>query len=117
MLFSLTLQIIQGSVILSGQQALSAISDNALCTTYFVVIVSGAVFLVALPRTLDRLSALGLVSTILILFAGLVAMVGASLNPIEGRTLSIAGGTDFYSAFVAVTNPVCTFHKVSLKIL
>jgi hypothetical protein len=66
-----------GSELLSGQQALSTLSDNALCAVLFVLIFAIATFLIALPRTLDRLSYLGLVSVAFIAIAGVVAMIGA----------------------------------------
>ncbi|KAF8898522.1 transmembrane amino acid transporter protein-domain-containing protein [Infundibulicybe gibba] len=98
-----------GSVILSGQQALSTLSNNGLCTVYFVAIFSVATFFVALPRTLDRLSWLGLASVLLITLSAVIAMVGAGLNPVPGRVLSATLNTNFYQAFLAITNPVFSY--------
>jgi hypothetical protein len=73
---------------------------------YFALIFSAGALLVALPRTLDGISYLGLVSAALILLCGIVAMVGAGINPLEGRTISATKSSDFFTAFTAITNPV-----------
>lgn len=60
----------------------------------------------ALPRTLDRLSWLGLISVCLIALSGLLAMIAAGRNPTPGRVVSATVPTNFYEAFLAITNPV-----------
>ncbi|KAF8213340.1 transmembrane amino acid transporter protein-domain-containing protein [Mycena galopus ATCC 62051] len=95
-----------GSELLSGQQALSTLSNNGLCTIYLLLIFSVATLLVALPRTLDRVSWLGLFSVCLITISGVVAMIGAGINPVPGRVLSPTISTSFYQAFLAITNPL-----------
>ncbi|KAK7058779.1 hypothetical protein VNI00_001403 [Paramarasmius palmivorus] len=98
-----------GSEILSGQQALSTLSDNALCTVYFVLIFAAATFLLSLPRTLGNLSWLGLLSVTLILVAALVAMIGAGINPNPDRVIWVTASSNFYQAFLAITNPVFAY--------
>ncbi|KAJ7655085.1 transmembrane amino acid transporter protein-domain-containing protein [Mycena polygramma] len=98
-----------GSELLSGQQALSTLSNNGLCTIYLLLIFSVATLLVALPRTLDRVGWLGLFSVCLIGIAGVVAMIGAGLNPVPGRTINATIPTTFYQAFLAITNPVFAY--------
>ena len=73
---------------------------------YLLIIFSVATLLVALPRTLDRFSWLGLLSVCVITVAGIVGMIGAGMNPVPGRTISATGQASFYQAFLAVTNPV-----------
>jgi hypothetical protein len=115
----------QGSELLSGQQALSTLSNNGLCATYLVLIFAIASLLIALPRTLDRLSWLGLVSVAMICLAGMVAMagafpprvrgpeakvdVGAGANPTPDRQVQAFVSTNFYDAFLAITNPVFAY--------
>jgi hypothetical protein len=65
-----------------------------------------ATLIVALPRTLDRVGWLGLFSVCLITISGVVAMIGAGVNPVPGRVLSATVPTSFYQAFLAITNPV-----------
>ncbi|KAJ3557436.1 hypothetical protein NP233_g11742 [Leucocoprinus birnbaumii] len=98
-----------GAEILSGQQALSSLSNNGLCAMYFLLIFAVATFVLSLPRTLDRLSWIGLFSVLLIMVAGVVAMIGAGLNSTPGRTISATTKTDFYQAFLAITNPVFSY--------
>ncbi|KAJ7630676.1 transmembrane amino acid transporter protein-domain-containing protein [Roridomyces roridus] len=98
-----------GSELLSGQQALSTLSNNGLCTIYLLLIFSMATLLVALPRTLQGVSWLGLFSVSLIAVAGVVAMIGAGVNPVPGRALDATISTNFYQAFLAITNPVFAY--------
>ncbi|KAJ7900062.1 transmembrane amino acid transporter protein-domain-containing protein [Mycena olivaceomarginata] len=98
-----------GSELLSGQQALSTLSNNGLCTIYLLLIFSVATLIVALPRTLDRVGWLGLFSVCLITISGVVAMIGAGVNPVPGRVLNATVPTSFYQAFLAITNPVFAY--------
>ncbi|KAH7883776.1 transmembrane amino acid transporter protein-domain-containing protein [Phlebopus sp. FC_14] len=98
-----------GSELLSGQQALSSLSDNGMCSMYFVLICGAVTFLISLPRTLDRLTWLGLLSTAVITISGIVAMAGAGADPLPDRVLSVALSTNFYDAFLAITNPVFAY--------
>ena len=96
----------QGSELLSGQQALSTLSNNGLCAIYLLLIFSIATFVVALPRTLGRLSWLGLFSVGLITLCGLLAMIGAGRNAVPGRVIQATVSTSFSNAFLAITGPV-----------
>jgi hypothetical protein len=108
----------------TGQQALSTLSNDGLCAMYLLLIFAVASLFVALPRTLDRLSWIGLVSVAIITVSGIVGMigvlcfgtifcnahalrVGAGVNPSPGRVVSATTTTSFYEAFLAITNPVC----------
>lgn len=96
----------QGSELLSGQQALSTLSDNGLCAIYLVIIFAAATLTVALPRTLGQLSWLGLMSATLIFLCGILAMIGAGRNPTPNRVIQATVSTNFYQAFLAITGPV-----------
>ncbi|KAF5377573.1 hypothetical protein D9615_005228 [Tricholomella constricta] len=98
-----------GSELLSGQQALSALSNNGLCSIYILLVFSFATLVIALPRTLGRLSWLGFLSVSLISLAGIVAMVGAGLNPTPSRSIRVTASTSFDQAFLAITNPVFSY--------
>ncbi|TCD67011.1 hypothetical protein EIP91_000631 [Steccherinum ochraceum] len=98
-----------GSEILSGQQALSSLSNNGLCAIYFLLIFSIATLLVALPRTLGSVSWLGLASVALIVACGLVGMIGAGVNPIPDRVVQATVPQNFYTAFLAVTGPTFAY--------
>lgn len=74
-----------------------------------MVIFAVATFIVALPRTLGRLSWLGLFSVALIFLCGLLAMIGAGRNPTPTRIIRTTVGNNFYQSFLAVTGPVSKF--------
>ncbi|KIK71228.1 hypothetical protein GYMLUDRAFT_211249 [Collybiopsis luxurians FD-317 M1] len=95
-----------GGELISGQQALSSLSNNGLCNVFLVLIFAAATFLSSLPRTLGNLSWLALLSTSLIIVAGIVGMIGAGVSPVEGRVVGVAKSNTFFEAFLAVTNPV-----------
>ena len=105
---------VQGSELLSGQQALSTLSDNGLCAILLLLIFSAATFILALPRTLGRLSWLGLISVASITLCGILAMAGAGASPVPERVLQATVPTNFPEAFLAITNPVSTLdHQVT----
>ena len=98
-----------GGQLLAGQIALGVLSNNSLCLMLYTGIFAIPTFLFSLPRTLDRLSWLSVPSVISILVAGVVAMVGAAINPLPGRVISIVVPTDFITAFISITNPVFAY--------
>ncbi|KAG1755078.1 transmembrane amino acid transporter protein-domain-containing protein [Suillus paluster] len=98
-----------GSELLSSQQALSTLSNQGICSMYLVIITGAVAFMISLPRTLGRLAWMGLLSAGVIALAGFVAMIGAGANPVPGRSLTITASSNFYDAFLAVTNPVFAY--------
>ena len=96
----------QGSELLSGQLALSTLSNNGLCAVDLLLIFSAATFVLSLPRALGQMNWLGFVSTVAITLCGVLAMIGAGVSPTPGRSLSAAVPTTFYEAFLAITGPV-----------
>ncbi|KIJ60900.1 hypothetical protein HYDPIDRAFT_31779 [Hydnomerulius pinastri MD-312] len=98
-----------GSLLLTGQQALSTLSDYRVCSIYLVIICGVVTFAISLPRTLNRLTWLAFLSGFAITLSGVLAMIGASLNPVPGRVLNLTVTTNFYEAFLAITNPVFAY--------
>jgi len=98
-----------GGQLLAGQIALASLSDGRLCLMLYTGIFAIPTFLCSLPRTLDRLSWLSVPSVISILAAGVVGMIGAGSNPVEGREVDIAKSSDFLTAFISITNPVFAY--------
>ncbi len=98
-----------GGQLLAGQIALASLSDSKLCLMLYTGIFAVPTLLCALPRTLDRLTWLSVASVICIIVSGVVGMVGAGINPTEGRTLSVTVPTDFVTAFISITNPVFSY--------
>ncbi len=95
-----------GSQILAGQLALSVLSNEKLCTVAFSGIFAVAVTLASFPRTLDSLGFLSIVGGVSIVVAGIVALAGAGVVPIQPGDIQIAVASDFTSAF-SKSNQVC----------
>ncbi|TKA70674.1 hypothetical protein B0A49_04378 [Cryomyces minteri] len=98
-----------GGQLLAGQIALGALSNNKLCLMLYTGIFAVPTLIFSAPRTLDRLSWLSVPSVISIIVAGIVGMVGAGLHPTPDRTISVTVNTNFYAAFVSITNPVFSY--------
>ncbi|KAI7603797.1 transmembrane amino acid transporter, partial [Hortaea werneckii] len=98
-----------GGQLLAGQIALASLSDGKLCLMLYTGIFAIPTLICSFPRTLDGLSWLSVPSVLSILTAGIVGMVGAGLYPVQDRTVSIAEGSSFYTAFISITNPVFSF--------
>ncbi|KAI0914178.1 transmembrane amino acid transporter [Ustulina deusta] len=98
-----------GSQILAGQLALSVLSNEKLCTVAFSGIFAVAVTLASFPRTLDSLGFLSIVGGVSIVVAGIVALAGAGVVPIQPGDIQIAVASDFTSAFISITNPVFAY--------
>lgn len=94
---------------LSGQIALSALSDHKLCNMSYTGIFAAATFLLSLPRTFNGLGWISIGSVVSIITAGIVGMVGAGLHPVEGRVVVATQSSDFYTAFFSITNPVFAY--------
>jgi hypothetical protein len=98
-----------GGQLLAGQIALAILSENKLCLMLYTGIFTIPTLLFSFPRTLDRLSWLCIPSVLSILIAGIVGMIGAGINPLDGRTISIFANPTFVNAFISVTNPVFAY--------
>ena len=98
-----------GSQMLAGQISLSALSDAKLCLMLYTGIFAIPILLLSFPRTFDNLAWLSILACLSILIAGLVGMIGAGANPVPGRQILAVVPTDFYHAFVSITNPVFAY--------
>lgn len=98
-----------GSQLIAGELALATLSDSSLCLMLYTGIFVIPITICSFPRTLDRLSWLSIPATFSILIAGLVGMIGAGVNPVPGRTVSLTHSQTFVNAFGSVTNPVFAY--------
>ncbi|KAF6797532.1 transmembrane amino acid transporter [Colletotrichum musicola] len=98
-----------GGQLLAGQIALATLSNNKLCLMLYTGIFAIPMLICSFPRTMDQLSWLCIPSVISILVAGIVGMVGAGLYPAADRHVSVVVSSDFYTAFIAITNPVFAY--------
>ncbi|KAK4984784.1 hypothetical protein LTR50_006406 [Elasticomyces elasticus] len=98
-----------GGQLLAGQIALAGLSDNKLCLMLYTGIFAIPTLICSFPRTLDNLGWISIPSVLSIMIAGIVGMVGAGIHPVPDRQINIAVPTDFYSAFISITNPVFAY--------
>ena len=99
-----------GSQMLAGQLALQTLSNNKLCLMLYTGIFAIACTVGSIPRTLDNLAWLSMLSTATIIVAGVLGMVAAGVE--GGGTpgqVDLGVSTDFTTAFIAVTNPVFAY--------
>ncbi|KAG1798570.1 uncharacterized protein HD556DRAFT_1462163 [Suillus plorans] len=78
----------------------------AFGTISFAVLGSGS-GLLSSQQALSTLSNQGMFAIIAI--AGFIAMIGAGLNLVPGRSLTVTTSSNFFDAFLAVTNPVLAY--------
>lgn len=95
--------------LLAGQLALSQISNDAICSVYLVLVFAVASFFIAVPRTLGGTRWLAIISCLSITIAGVLGMIGAGLHPVAGRVVQATVSSDFYTAFLSITNPVFAY--------
>lgn len=98
-----------GSQLLAGEIALATLSDNKLCAMLYSGIFAMAILVFSFPRTFSNLSHLSIAACLSILIAGLVGMIGAGAHPTPNRGVDAAKSSNFYAAFVSITNPVFAY--------
>lgn len=98
-----------GGQLLAGQIAITSLSNGRICSLAGAGIYAAVTLVASFPRTLDRLSWISVPSVISITIAGIIGMIGAGLHPVEPRDISITVPTNFYMAFVSITNPVFAY--------
>ncbi|KAI5204936.1 hypothetical protein AUEXF2481DRAFT_216143 [Aureobasidium subglaciale EXF-2481] len=99
-----------GSMSLLGQLALQTLSQGGMCAMSYLGIWTCITFLVAIPRTFGAgLQGFSVVACISVLVATLVAMIGSGVEPTPGRVVVATAPNTFYTAFLAITNPVLAY--------
>ena len=98
-----------GGQLLAGQISLAALSDNKLCLMLYTGIFAIPTLLCSLPRTFHGLGWISIGSVLSITIAGIVGMAAAGIDPDPERSVEVAVKSDFYTAFVSITNPVFSF--------
>lgn len=97
-----------GSQLLAGQIALATLSDHKLCLMLYTGIFAIPTLLLSYPRTLDQLVILSILACLGILIAGIIGMAAAGATS-SVQPISVAKSSDFYHAFLAITNPVFAY--------
>ncbi|OAA36855.1 neutral amino acid permease [Metarhizium rileyi] len=98
-----------GGQLLAGQIALASLSNNKLCLTVYTALFAIPTLLGSLPRTFHGLSWISIGSVLSIFIAGIVGMAASSVSPDPNRSVDMVVASDFYTAFISITNPVFSF--------
>ncbi|KAG9960323.1 transmembrane amino acid transporter, partial [Aureobasidium melanogenum] len=99
-----------GSMCLLGQLALQTLSQGGMCAMSYLGIWTCITFLVSVPRTFGGgLQGLSVAACISVLVATLVAMIGSGVEPTPNRVVVATAPNSFYTAFLAITNPVLAY--------
>ncbi|KAK4998787.1 hypothetical protein LTR66_002052 [Elasticomyces elasticus] len=101
---------IVGATQLLGQEALATLSGSKVCLMAYTGIFAVPILLCALPRTLNTgLSWFSLAACVSVLIACIVGMAGAGAEPTADRVVSATVPSNFYTAFLSITNPVIAY--------
>ncbi|KAJ5682504.1 Amino acid transporter transmembrane [Penicillium macrosclerotiorum] len=99
---------IMASHLLTFTVAMNTITDHGTCTIVFGIVGMVISFVCSLPRTLEKMSWLSLVSFFSILTAVLITMIALGIEKPGSGVVAIAN-TNLYHGFTAVTNIVFAF--------
>ncbi|KAL2831805.1 transmembrane amino acid transporter protein-domain-containing protein [Aspergillus cavernicola] len=99
---------VMASHLLTFTVAMNTITNHGTCSIVFGIVGMVVSFILCLPRTLEKMSWLSLVSFISILTAVIVCMVGVGVIK-PGTKVEAVVETNLYHGFTAVTNIVFAF--------
>ncbi|KAG9952071.1 transmembrane amino acid transporter, partial [Aureobasidium melanogenum] len=101
-----------GSMCLLGQLALQTLSQGGMCAMSYLGIWTCITFLFSVPRTFGGgLQGFSVAACISVLVATLVAMIGSGVEPAPNRVVVATAPNSFYTAFLAITNPVLAYAR------
>ncbi|KAL4784715.1 transmembrane amino acid transporter protein-domain-containing protein [Aspergillus varians] len=100
---------VMASHILTFTVALNTLTDHGTCSIVFSIVGMVVSFILCLPRTLEKMSWLSLVSFISIFSAVMICMVGVGISKPGANTIVAVADTNLYHGFTAVTNIVFAF--------
>ncbi|KAL4802964.1 transmembrane amino acid transporter protein-domain-containing protein [Aspergillus unguis] len=99
---------VMASHLLTFTVAMNTITSHGTCSIVFGVVGMVVSFILCLPRTLEKMSWLSLVSFISIFSAVMITMIGVGITK-PGSKVEAVVDTDLYHGFTAVTNIVFAF--------
>ncbi|KAI0797504.1 transmembrane amino acid transporter protein-domain-containing protein [Abortiporus biennis] len=97
-----------GSHVLTGMIAFDTITNGASCSVVWAVVTAAICFIFTVPRTLNGISYLSVVSFISILAAVLITMIGVGIKGHQG-TIAITTNLNFANGFLAVTDIIFAY--------
>ncbi|KAL3479013.1 transmembrane amino acid transporter protein-domain-containing protein [Aspergillus californicus] len=99
---------VMASHLLTFTVAMNTITNHGTCSIVFGVVGMVVSFILCLPRTLEKMSWLSLVSFISIFSAVMICMIGVGVAKPGGKIEAVVD-TNLYHGFTAVTNIVFAF--------
>ncbi|KAL4883746.1 transmembrane amino acid transporter protein-domain-containing protein [Aspergillus karnatakaensis] len=99
---------VMASHLLTFTVAMNTLTNHGTCSIVFGIVGMVVSFILCLPRTLEKMSWLSLVSFASILTAVIICMIGVGINK-PGETVEAVVDTNLYHGFTAVTNIVFAF--------
>ncbi|KAL2854227.1 transmembrane amino acid transporter protein-domain-containing protein [Aspergillus pseudoustus] len=99
---------VMASHLLTFTVAMNTLTNHGTCSIVFGVVGMVVSFILCLPRTLEKMSWLSLVSFISILTAVIICMIGVGVTK-PGSKVEAVVDTNLYHGFTAVTNIVFAF--------
>ncbi|KAL4957858.1 transmembrane amino acid transporter protein-domain-containing protein [Aspergillus filifer] len=100
---------VMASHLLTFTVAMNTLTDHGTCSIVFGVVGMVVSFVLCLPRTLEKMSWLSLVSFISIFSAVMICMIGVGIEKPGIQNVVAVVDTDLYHGFTAVTNIVFAF--------
>ncbi|RDW81695.1 neutral amino acid permease [Aspergillus mulundensis] len=100
---------VMASHLLTFTVAMNTITEHGTCSIVFGVVGMVVSFILCLPRTLEKMSWLSLVSFISIFSAVMICMIGVGISKPGVNNVVAVVDTDLYHGFTAVTNIVFAF--------
>ncbi|CEL08358.1 Putative Neutral amino acid permease [Aspergillus calidoustus] len=99
---------VMASHLLTFTVAMNTLTNHGTCSIVFGIVGMVVSFILCLPRTLEKMSWLSLVSFISILTAVIICMIGVGVTK-PGTKIEAVVDTNLYHGFTAVTNIVFAF--------
>ncbi|KAL4916693.1 transmembrane amino acid transporter protein-domain-containing protein [Aspergillus aurantiobrunneus] len=100
---------VMASHLLTFTVAMNTLTDHGTCSIVFGIVGMIVSFILCLPRTLEKMSWLSLVSFISIFSAVMICMVGVGVSKPGMDKVEAVVDTNLYHGFTAVTNIVFAF--------
>ncbi|OJI97843.1 hypothetical protein ASPVEDRAFT_124601 [Aspergillus versicolor CBS 583.65] len=100
---------VMASHLLTFTVAMNTLTEHGTCSIVFGVVGMIVSFILCLPRTLEKMSWLSLVSFISIFSAVMICMIGIGITKPGADNIVAVVDTDLYHGFTAVTNIVFAF--------
>ncbi|KAL4969342.1 neutral amino acid permease [Aspergillus stella-maris] len=100
---------VMASHLLTFTVAMNTLTDHGTCSIVFGVVGMVVSFILCLPRTLEKMSWLSLISFISIFSAVMICMIGVGIEKPGIHNVVAVVDTDLYHGFTAVTNIVFAF--------